>query len=219
MWKNSSPPPLKISLMQTLFADPCLLIHILSRLVVSVVLKCSTVRDSSIIGACFVSHISHIRVEDRPLSTLELPLIELARCDSLTTDVNVIFLISTCRVRRGVWNFQRASCRLWSWPASLASLYSVKWVAPHKGLWAGKHVSSPTTLFSYNCTRERKRERRRRRESACAHSSNTCSDVMCEHVQNMYAPRKIVPSSFILLFSSSHDSWHFLYCMYTLLHT
>lgn len=38
---------------------------------------------------------------------------------------------------------------------SSQSLYSVKWSAPHKGLWAGNHVSSPTTLLGYERERER----------------------------------------------------------------
>lgn len=46
--------------------------------------------------------------------------------------------------------------------AVLASqpLYSVKWSAPHKGLWAGKHVSSPTTLLSCNRTWEKEKQGR-----------------------------------------------------------
>lgn len=47
--------PLLNSLIQA--TNPCFLIHMLPRRVVSAVLKCSTVHDSSIIQTCFLSHI------------------------------------------------------------------------------------------------------------------------------------------------------------------
>lgn len=141
-------------------------------------------------------------------------LIELANCDCLTTDVNAISLISTCLVRCGVWNF-RSSCRHWSSPAS--PLYPVKWSAPHKGLWAGKHVSSPTTLLSCNRTLEKEKQAERQRASPFTFLSSLLGFLTCVRA---HAQRKCQHCLclFSVSFSPSHYSWHILYA-HTLTHS